>query len=118
MTVVISEKLVGIYFSNWFDGKVIKIKIEPFIFKSIVLHPEKRIFLKTKSQCRDESFYESSVKLFFKELERCPKKCFSVSGISMPTLYDFPSCDTEEEKKDLIRFMPKILKMQFKLKFY
>ena len=94
---------------------MIKIKIEPFIFKSIVLHPEKRIFLKTKSQCRDESFYESSVKLFFKELERCPKKCFSVSGISMPTLYDFPSCDTEEEKKDLIRFMPKILKMQFKL---
>ena len=52
------QNAYGIMFSEWMDGEVLEFNIENNAYEEISLRPERYIFLKAKSKCFDESFYE------------------------------------------------------------
>ena len=50
-------------------------------------------YLKSKSTCREESFFECFENIFYEKLSECPKKC---STYSLPSL---PICKTVKESQ-------------------
>ena len=87
------ENLLGILFAEWFDGKVKPVQIEKDLYKLISLQPIRYNHLRSKSNCREESFFECLRNIIYEKLDHCPKKC---SDYYLPSL---PICETEQESQ-------------------
>ena len=68
----------GITANEWRDGKVFEMTMRPCTRKNIYLKPIKYIYSKTKSNCREETFYECfGEQLYADDYEGCSKKCLT-----------------------------------------
>ena len=89
-----SEKnAFGIMNAYWSDGTAKSVFIEKDVYVQSNLKVVKHDYLKLKSICRDEPFFECFAKILNPRLNECPKKC---SKYSLPYVQ---ICETNEEIK-------------------
>ena len=99
-----SEKnAYGIMFSEWMDGEVQEFKIENNVYEEISLRPERYIYLKAKSKCFDESFYECfGLNFLSNNFNGCPRKCLPDYTFLLNAKYEeeqIAACQTEDESE-------------------
>ena len=87
------ENAHGIMMTVWPDGKVKSVFIEKGVYAQSNLKVVQHDYLRLKSTCRDESFYECFAKVLISKLNKCPKNC---STFSLPSM---PRCVSNEEIK-------------------
>ena len=97
-----SEKnAYGVTFSEWMDGEVLEFNIETNVYQEISLRPERYIYLRAKSKCIDDSFYECfGFKFLSNNFNECPRKC--LPNITFPSYAryeekEYTVCQTNEE---------------------
>ena len=96
-----SEKnAFGIIFSEWMDGEVLEFNFHEKEYEEISLRSEQHKYLKTKSRCNEDSFYECfGLELLKSSFDGCPRKC--LPPITLPyKSYDKkenPFCQTDKE---------------------
>ena len=94
------ENSYGIARAHWLDGDLLVFKIQPNQkISEFVLREENYIFLKEKSECREESFYHCYGTLFLKEdFNNCPKKCLPHTFPNETIYgYEIPYCKIQSE---------------------
>ena len=95
------QNAYGIMFSEWMDGEVLEFNIENNTYEEISLRPERYIFLKAKSKCFDESFYECfGLKFLSNNFDGCQTKCLPYDNFLLNATYEekqYATCQTHEE---------------------
>ena len=95
------QNAYGIMFSEWMDGEVLEFNIENNAYEEISLRPERYIFLKAKSKCFDESFYECfGSKFLSNNFNGCKTKCLPYDNFLLNATYEekqYATCQTHEE---------------------
>ena len=91
------ENAYGIKENLWEDGKSLSYILEPKASIWFQLDEDKYGYIKWNiTSCRQENYYQRYAgKIEFANYTTCPKKCLSVSLLSM----DLPLCQTKEEFK-------------------
>ena len=75
----------GIVLKTWLDEKVMKVDIPRNKYKIIHFHsPEQYEYLRSKSKCSDESFYECYGNVLSEKIKECPSICNIYSLPSLP----------------------------------
>ena len=101
MYVTSSENSHGVVYFYWMEGDVLTYKVKRETLTQVLLNVEKKISLKSKTNCKDQSSYQcfaSLIKSF--EFHGCPKRCLPPpSNVSLSFLenHEMDFCVTEEE---------------------
>ena len=97
------QNAYGIMFSEWMDGEVLEFNIKNNVYTEISLRPERYIYLKAKSKCFDESFYECfGFKFISNNFNGCQKKCLPYDNFLLNATHEgkqYATCETYEESE-------------------
>ena len=97
------QNAYGIVFSEWMDGEVLEFNIKNNVYTEISLRPERYIYLKAKSKCFDESFYECfGFKFLSNNFNGCQKKCLPYDNFLLNATHEgkqYATCETYEESE-------------------
>ena len=98
VTYTSSKNAIGILGAFWLDGDVLDFELERDSSQEIWLRETETIYLKEKSNCSSDSFYDCFLPKFLeKDFATCPKKClpFHMNGLLNTTI---PSSEINSEE--------------------
>ena len=91
----------GIIAYQWEDGEALSFEMDKYTLDvNMQLFSEKYSILKSKHDCREESFYECiGTKMYQEDFSHCPRKCMEPMSLPNKLIVDLnlPLCQTQLE---------------------